>query len=266
MTRWTTSLVALIAVAVVAAQAHAVSRVATLDDLPLAPESAYYGQDNAGGFTSGRVTFPNDYTDFGGGFFAWDGFAYSNKTDNATPGFGNQFSAITGSGVNGSENYGLSFSVTELPLKALSVVNGMYITNTTYAALSMLQGDFFAKQFGGPTGDDPDFFALDITGLDSAGNVTGVIEFLLADYRFTDNTQDYVVDGWTWVDLSSLGLVQSLAFSYRSTDVGQFGINTPTYFAFDDFTYSPLPEPTSAALLGLAAVSAVTLASRRRRA
>jgi hypothetical protein len=37
-------------------------------------------------------------------------------------------------------------------------VTGAYFTNTTYAALSMLSGDSFAKKFGGASGDDPDWF------------------------------------------------------------------------------------------------------------
>src|SRR5688572_23017390 len=39
-------------------------------ELPLpGPNSAYYGQDNAGGFSSRGTFFNNQYTDFGGGFF-----------------------------------------------------------------------------------------------------------------------------------------------------------------------------------------------------
>jgi hypothetical protein len=42
----------------------------------------------------------------------------------------------------------------------------------TYAALSMRDGDGFAKQFGGASGDDPDYFLLTITGRDALDAIT----------------------------------------------------------------------------------------------
>lgn len=240
---------------------------AGFEDVPLAPESAYYGQDGMGQFTSGGVTFPVDYLDFGGGFFAWEPFAASNVTDNTTAGFGNQFSAITGSGANGSSNYGVGFAISPatLDLPKRSIVDGLFVTNTTFAALTMRDGDFFSKQFGGLTGDDPDFFRLDIEGLDQDGSSRGIVEFYLADYRFADNSLDYIIDEWTWLDLSSLGTVTTLRYSLASTDVGSFGINTPTYFALDDLTYQAVPEPASAVLAGLAVMGLMVSATRRRR-
>jgi len=244
----------------------AAALMAGFEDVPLAPESAYYGQDNAGQFTSGGVAFPVSYIDFGGGFFAWEPFAASNVTDNTSAGFGNQFSAITGVGANDSSNYGVAFpfAPTSLVLPHRSIVDGFYITNTTYAGLTMRDGDFFSKQFGGVTGDDPDFFRLDIEGFDQDGRSKGIVEFYLADYRFADNSLDYIVDEWTWLDLSSLGTVTTLRYSLASTDVGSFGINTPTYFAFDELTYQAVPEPASAVLAGLAVMGLMVSATRRR--
>jgi hypothetical protein len=67
------------------------------------------------------------------------------------------------------------------------------------------------------------------------------VDFYLADYRFTDNSEDYIVDEWTWVDLSSLGAVDSLSFTLTSSDVGQFGMNTPAYFCMDNvFAADPM--------------------------
>ncbi|MEM9177023.1 MAG: DUF4465 domain-containing protein, partial [Myxococcota bacterium] len=89
---------------------------------------------------------------------------------------------------------------------------------------------------------------------------TGTVEFLLADYTAPGTEDDYIVTDWTFVDLSSLGVVSRLAFSFESSDVGAFGINTPTYFAIDNL--QTVPEPGTALLLlgGLAG-----LAAHRRR-
>ena len=111
----------------------------------------------------------------------------------------------------------------------------------------MLNGDSFAKKFGGPAGDDEDWFLLTITGKDVAGTVTGVVDFYLADYRFADNNLDYIVDTWDSIDLSSLGAVKTLELTLNSSDVGAYGMNTPASFAMD----SLVPEPATLALLGL---------------
>jgi len=63
----------------------------------------------------------------------------------------------------------------------------------------------------------------------------------LADFRFEDNSMDYIVDEWTFIDVSSLGGGSSipktqLVFTLSSTDNGQFGMNTPAYFCLDDIT------------------------------
>lgn len=60
------------------------------------------------------------------------------------------------------------------------------------------------------------------------------IDFYLADYRFLDNTKDYIVDTWEWVDISELGSVDSLTFRLSSSDTGIFGMNTPAYFCIDN--------------------------------
>ncbi|HEB89007.1 MAG TPA: DUF4465 domain-containing protein, partial [Deltaproteobacteria bacterium] len=57
------------------------------------------------------------------------------------------------------------------------------------------------------------------------------------------------LDQWVFQDLSSLGLVKELGFSFESSDVGSFGINTPQYFAIDNLT--TIPEPGTALLFGL---------------
>ena len=58
------------------------------------------------------------------------------------------------------------------------------LTNTTFAALSMRDGDAFAKQFGGVSGDDPDWFLLTIDGLDAGGASVGSGRFLSRGLSF----------------------------------------------------------------------------------
>ena len=208
--------------------------LATFDDLTLPPESAWNGSDGSGGFTSGNARFENHYDadwDF------WDGFAYSNRTDPNLGGLEAQYNAIPGSGQGGSANYGVVFvgwdTLPTLTLATPQVLSGLYVTNDCYAYYDMLLGSAFSKRFGGPTGNDADWFKLTITGLDAAGQTTGTVDFYLADFRFDDNALDCVLDSWAFVNLSSLGEVKTLQFQLDSSDKGPLGLNTPTYFCMD---------------------------------
>ena len=230
---------------------------ATFEEMLPAAESFFNGSDSSGDFSSGGFRFNNNYDTL---FGSWDGWAVSNITDDTTPGWGNQYSAIPGSGAGGSSNYGVAYigfvEPPEARLGVSRIIDGAYFSNTTYAYYSMLNGDSFAKKFGGATGDDEDWFLLTIRGFNGV-SVTGTVDFHLADFRFSDNGLDYIVDDWTWVDLTGLGEVTSLEFALSSSDVGQWGMNTPAYFAMDNM----VPEPASMALL---AVGAAALLRRRR--
>jgi hypothetical protein len=223
---------------------------ATFDNLSLPGANTFEnGANLAGGFTSGGAFFNNSYNPT---FGSWSGFSYSNVVNTTTAGFGNQYAAfhLPSGGGDNSANYGVAFNFSPgdaaitLPARPLSI----RITNTTYAGISMRDGDMFAKKFGGLTGNDPDFFKLTIQGRDSANSVVGTKEFFLADFTSPNNALDYIVSQWTTVDLSSLpNTTTRLTFVLESSDNGPFGMNTPAYFAIDNLVVAP--EPVSGVLL-----------------
>ncbi len=217
--------------------------VATFDDLTLSPESFWNGSDLSGSFKSGakggEITFINSYSP---DWQSWSGFAYSSMNDISTPGYANQYSAITGKGFNGSANYAVCYPspMAELGFTLPGKITGFYITNSTYVFLSMKNGDTFSKKFGGETGNDPDYFKLMIEGLNGNGLPVDTIYFYLADFRFADNSKDYILNNWTWVDLSNLKVANKLRFSLSSSDNAVWGMNTPGYFCIDDLKYEIL--------------------------
>lgn len=226
--------------------------VGTFENLTLAPESYWNGSDlSANGFATGNGYFVNSYDTAWGG--SWSGFAYSNVTDDTTAGFMNQYSAITAGGYNGSANYAVANGYGDMKIRLTGtaaggkLVQGAYITNATYAYLSMQTGDMFAKKFGGPNGTDADWFKVTVTGWLNGAQKQQAVEFYLADYTFADSTEDYMVNDWRWLNLQPLGNVDSLQFILSSSDTGQFGMNTPAYFILDDFTTADVANVTPVA-------------------
>lgn len=211
--------------------------LADMNELPLDSDSYWNGSDGSGAFQSGILTFHNTYV-ADPQYPYWSGFAYSNKADVATAGFMNQYSAFDATPFPDENIYAIGYEFSPLAVttsdRSPRIFKGFSLINTTYAALSMKQGDFAAKKFGGETGDDPDWFKLTIEGF-TAGSSNGTSEVMLADYTASDNALDHILETWQWVDLESLGALDSLTFSFSSSDNGDWGMNTPAYVAMDNF-------------------------------
>lgn len=260
MIRYTTCRAAL--AAALSVSAHAATTI-TYEDVTLGGQ----GYINNTPYSAAGVTHSNSFTDWGGGVTSWSGFAVSNKTDTVTAGYGNQYSSYGGSGAGGSANFAVGYvdaffdpQGTRITFVTATSMTGLGadFTNITYPALDMLNGTpGVSKKFGGASGNDPDYLLLTITGYFNNLS-TASTAIYLADYRFADNSQDYILNTWTHVDFSALGTVDEIRFTMSSSDNGMFGMNTPSYFAMDNLA---VPE-TSA--LGLAALGGLGLLRRSR--
>lgn len=159
---------------------------------------------------------------------SWKGFAISAKKDSATAGWANQYSVITGTGASNSGKFALVFdtAVMYLPrtMGAQKPVSLM-ITNSTYAYKDMLLGSDFSKKF-----TKNDWFKVVLKGF-SGTTQTGTVEFYLADFR---NNKQVLVRDWTEVSLKALGEPEMITFGFQSSDVGQWGVNTPKYACIDN--------------------------------
>ncbi len=214
---------------------------ASFENFNLPPDTFLNNAAPNDAFVSDPVALPNNYNPQ---WMAWTGWAISNRTDTLTPGFINEYSAMAGSGANGTATYAVAYAFDGAIIRLLGpasggTVLGLYVTNNAYAYYSMRDGDPFAKKFGGPTGNDPDFFLLTIKKYRNGVLGPDSVNFYLADYRFADNSKDYIVKQWTYVNLSSLGAADSLLFTLTSSDVGAFGMNTPAYFCIDEVSIQP---------------------------
>ena len=214
----------------------------------LGAESFDNGLNAQGYFIFNDVYLSNVYDTAWG---SWTGFSISNITDTITSGWGNQYSSFPGHGSNNSANYGVFYDsgVISFSPSESRVFDSIKITNTTYAAISIRDGDAYGKQFGSQTDangiidgtNGEDFFKVWVICEDYDGSIQDSIEFYLADYRFANNAQDYIVNEWTNIDLTGLGFyVNKISFRFESSDVSFGYINTPTYFAIDDISYQYL--------------------------
>jgi hypothetical protein len=218
---------------------------------------------------SGGVSFANTYgiDSFGGYDYPyWLGFAAS-AVDTVVSGtakgaFTDQYTSYPGGGF-GSPTYMVAYdSAAVISLPVPTTVSGFRIANTAYTYCTMANGDEY--NFAQPLVSGTGWFAVTATGR-LAGNLQGTAEFFLADLRGAEPLG--IRAGWTWFDLTPLGTVDTIEFSFAGAanqyNVG--GLVTPAYFALDDLTVAAVPEPSGLALLVTAAGAIGGLGWWRRR-
>ena len=217
----------------------------TFDSVGLPLDTFWNGQDT-NLYKEGKFTLEAKYDTSFGGYWS-SGIAISTMRDDSTGDFTNLHSSVTGGGHN-SDAYGVVSAAQEAEIHVGQLfywpvwMEG-FVTNTTYAYTSMSEGDQFAKKFGGASGDDPDYFFIRFRFYyDSSATIEDShFDFYLADFRFEDNAQDYIVDDWVYVDLNDYPNYEHpgymMSMQVYSSDTGQFGINTPAYFCIDDLRW-----------------------------
>jgi hypothetical protein len=207
--------------------------------------SDFSGTSNGNGqletiYNSGTLTFNSVYdTTWGASSGYWStGWAFSNVTTDTLQGFAGLFSSYAGGG-DVSTNYAIGQNNSIITNSSIfSSFESIRVTNNNYAASSMLNGDSFAKKFGGASGDDQDWFLMEIIGFDELDAVIDTVKFYLADYRFADNSQDYIIKGWKTVDLSAVSNASHLKIELTSSDNSNGYMNTPAFYAVDNVKHS----------------------------
>jgi hypothetical protein len=188
----------------------------------------------------------------------------------------------SGGGAGASPTFAVAYGASStVNLPAGATVQSVKVANTATVFYSLRDGDQFAKPFGKVfdenvgengawlEGNVADWFKVTFTGYAGAGRsgaVTGQVDFYLADYRFSNSSEDYIVQDWTDVDLTALGGARSMGLEFSSSDTSTYSgvtyINQPQYVAFDDLTLVAVPEPSGAVLAACGA--AAWIAWRRR--
>ena len=201
--------------------------VATFEEAAISPKAAesVYHMAQTGTFTSGNFEFTQDVSvsEWGTYYF---GNIVSNKTDKTYKDDMDGDKSVSG-GAYAGKNYVVwtasYMGADGIKLKKAAQVPGMYVNNSVYAYASMTKGDSYA---GEPFGDN-DWFLLTITGALEGKAVNTKVDFYLGQGK-------NIVTEWTYVDLSKLGKVDELHFTLTGSRTGDYGLNTPAYFCFDN--------------------------------
>ncbi len=183
----------------------------------------------------------------------WWGFTASNSTDNAmrenfiTYQFSNMAEGgilLNEDGTVKTDSFGAPVTGADMPylvafyspyMSARPVVMtfndaktyeavGVYVNLNSYSYYSIEYGDSFARAF-----TNGDSFTLTIHGVAPSGEEKEVAVELAA----YSNGNLTINRGWRYVDISSLGVINELYFTLKSTDSGAYGDNTPAYFCMD---------------------------------
>ena len=208
---------------------------ATFEDVQLGGSGIWQPPIGANEMSSGGWLFTNNTQN---GY--WGGFTASNRTDLNQSGLDAQYTAAAGCGYDGSSQYAVAYTMgVQTDVHAtdgqLHTVTGCYVTNNLWAYQDMLQGGYGEPPYGGITGNDPDWFKVTATGKNASGQTVGTLDFYLADFRFANNEEDYILNTWEWFDLSPLGNVATISFSLSSSRGSGYNMITPAYFCMDNF-------------------------------
>lgn len=189
-------------------------------------ESAWQGADEPqigwNTWKSGDYTF-NTFVDNSYGMY-YSAFTVTNETANTSTGSAEPYRSAKGGAYEGDNFvvWNLNYYGVDTITFDKQVVRGFFVNNTAYAVNSMTNGDSFAKKFG-----KDDWFKLTCVGVLDGAEVARLDVDLAKEGKY--------INEWTFVDLSELGEIDGLTFEMSSSDASQWGMNTPAYFAMDNF-------------------------------
>lgn len=177
---------------------------------------------------------------------SYSGFCPTMSSDNADHDgdYTYQWSSITGCSVIAGSPYMMAYwseyddtKESGIPAKPSCSIKcdrlfnpvGVYITNSAYAYYAIKNGTEFSSKF-----ENGDYFTLHINGVRN-GVLTGHVDVELANGT-------NILSKWLPVSLESLGTVDMIYFTMESSDSGTYGMNTPSYFCLDGFTFEFVKE------------------------
>ena len=221
----------------------------TFEDIDLQGKTYYKGEDEAMSIPTGDFTFTNYFADYGS-YTAWNGFAVSaTRGDNFVGNYSDdsQFNSCTAGGMQ-SEKFAIGYyseydALMEDQYPEIYATKNIkpeyvYINNTASAYISMTQGDGYAEKF-----QEGDFLKLTISGMVYDEEEKDFVAQSSVDFYL--GKDENIVSEWTKVDLTSLGVCESIRFTMSCSQTSGGYMKTPAYFALDNMKAAITDEPTA---------------------
>lgn len=186
------------------------------------------------GYETDNLTFEHFYNEE---FGYWGGFALTRKfdTDAANGLFENQYAVYNASASEGDGAliyyYDSYNEPCDIVLKDATMLTSVRLNLTTYAYASITDEDInsFARTFA-----DGDYLKVIFTAM-YADEALDSVECYVVDYR---DGKRFVATNWDIYDLRSLGKgYDAVRVTIETTDVGEYGANTPLYIAIDELNF-----------------------------
>ncbi len=209
------------------------SLVSSTGGLPNTYSNILWGKEKATSDGAGSKTFTGElykesgasfntyYTDYGGYYDTWGGWAISSNNDKTNSGYTTQFDVYASTANKFAVAYYMGYmgggsDVPVITFDAAVTPESLYIANNVYTQ------KYMETTFAGTSL----YYNVVITGY------AGTVKTNSVTVELTSCTD------WTKVDLSVLGTVDKITFSPDSNDSGSYGLNVPTYFCIDNLRYS----------------------------
>ena len=186
------------------------------------------------GYETDKLTFEHFYNEE---FSYWGGFALTRKfdTDAANGLFENQYAVYNASASEGDGAliyyYDSYNEPCDIVLKDATMLTSVRLNLTTYTYASITDEDInsYARTFA-----DGDYLKVVFTAM-SADEALDSVECYVVDYR---DGKRFVATNWDIYDLRSLGKgYDAVRVTIETTDVGEYGANTPLYIALDELNF-----------------------------
>lgn len=169
----------------------------------------------------------------------WGGFAQAASYDMADGTYLNQYSVYNTAAASGDSYLLYYYDSYNAPCDILCRHDAEYafssvrlnLTTYTYKSITEEDVNTFARAF-----TDGDYLKVTFTALCEDMTAGASVDCYVVDYR---DGKRYAATNWDLFDLSALhGNIHALRVTIDTTDVGEWGANTPLYICLDDLTYT----------------------------
>lgn len=184
------------------------------------------GSYNAPLFTtaSGRIAFGSYYSSTWGDY--WGGFVLSANYDTTatTLSYDNQFAVRASKGACASNTFAIGYVDTYSGGYAIPTIETGVPTKLCHCYLANTSLTYTYQPQNVETSDY--YYTVVVTGWRN-GSETGEVRCRLIE-------KGRPAEGWQFVDLLPLGIVDKVTFTIDTNDANEWGITAPTYFAIDE--------------------------------